>query len=543
MKMNNSLVEANGPNFGKQWKKAIKKISLGLCILGVLGLVAGCGSDSAGGTTNKDVLKIGVTNFADTLEPTENYFAWVVMRYGIGETLAKFDEKMNTQPWLAKSWELAPDQLTWTFHIDERAKFSNGRPVTAEAVKQSIERVFQKTKRAATFFTYSSITANGQDLVIKTEKPTPNMQGLLSDPLFLIVDTQAEKEGRNFGKEGPIGTGPYAVKSFTKDRTVVVRNENYWDGAVPFKEVEIPSIDDPNTRAMALQSGDVDMAVNIAAGDMDLFRKNDKFHVDEISSLRVVLSRINQKGVLGDPRLRAALISGADRKTYAEVLMKGTFLPGKAPIPPSLDYGFDQLVDPNAYNPERAALLLSEAGWKDTDGDGILDKDGKPLAINLVTYNSRAELPMYAEALQADMRKLGVRIDINSVDYNLVDKIGIDGDYDLLFSNNATANTGDPGIFMGWYWRTNHNGDNPQNGSGYTNPLVDAKLDELSTEFDAAKRRQLIIDLQQIYMNDAASLFLGYPMTNIVSSTSLENAKMHPADYYWLTKDIKRVGQ
>ncbi len=72
-------------------------------------------------------------------------------------------------------------------------------------------------------------------------------------------------------------------------------NENYWDGAVPFKTVEIPSIDDPNTRAMSLQSGDVDMAVNIGAGEMGLFQNNDKFKVDEIASLRVVLARINQK--------------------------------------------------------------------------------------------------------------------------------------------------------------------------------------------------------------------------------------------------------
>ena len=75
----------------------------------------------------------------------------------------------------------------------------------------------------------------------------------------------------------------------------MVANENYWDGAVPFKTVEIPSIDDPNTRAMSLQSGDVDMAVNIGPGEIGLFQNNDKFKVDEIASLRVVLARINQK--------------------------------------------------------------------------------------------------------------------------------------------------------------------------------------------------------------------------------------------------------
>lgn len=319
----------------------------------------------------------------------------------------------------------------------------------------------------------------------------------------------------------------------------MVRNENYWDGEVPFERVEIPSIDDPNTRAMALQSGEVNFAVNIAAGDIDLFRNNDKFYIDEISSLRTVLARINQKGVLGDPKVRAAFISACDRENYNNVLLKGTFIPGKAPVPPSMDYGFDQLKDPNAYNPERSKQLLAEAGWSDSDGDGILDKNGQPLSVDFVVYNSRAELPLYAEAVQADAKKVGINVNIKNVDYNLIDKMGIDGEYDLLISNITTANTGDPEIYLSWYWKTNHNGDNPQNGSGYSNPQLDSVLDQLSVEFDKEKRRQLIIEAQQIIMNDGAALFLGYPQTNIVSSKGLDGVVMYPSDYYWLTNKIK----
>ena len=497
-------------------------------------IFAGCGSDKADTST----LKVGVTNFADSLEPTENYFAWVVMRYGMGETLAKFDEKMNVQPWLAESWKISDDHMTWTFKIRDGVKFSNGKDLTAEAVKASIERAFAKNKRAETFFKYKEMKADGQNLIITTEKPEPNMPGFLADPLFLIVDTTAEGE-RDFAKQGPICTGPYVCESFTKEKAVMKKNPHYWDGEVPYETVEIPSIDDPNTRAMALQSGEVDMAVNIGAGDIGLFSDTSKFHIDRISSLRVVLARINQKGVLGDPKVRAAFISMCDRKSYNEIILKGTFIEGKAPIPPSMDYGFDQLTDPNHYDVERAKKLLDEAGWKDTDGDGIRDKDGKPLSVDFVVYNSRAELPIYAEAVQADAKKVGIDVKIKSVDYNLIDKMGIDGEDDLLISNITTANTGDPEIFLNWYWRTNKDGDNPQNGSGYSNPALDAKFAELSTEFDKAKRRQLMIDIQQIIMNDGAGLFLGYPETNIVSSTKITGATMYPSDYYWVTNKIR----
>lgn len=520
----------------KSWKKLWKSISLGLCGIMAAGVIAGCGGSDSG--ADKTTLKFGVTNFADTLEPTQNYFGWVVMRYGLGECLTKFDEKMNVQPLLAESWSISDDHLTWTFKIRDNVKFSNGNPLTAEAVKASIERAFAKNTRAATFFKYTEMKADGQNLIITTDKPMPNMPGFLADPLFIIVDTTAEGQ-RDFGKEGPICTGPYMVESFVKEKAVMKKNPNYWDGEVPFETVEIPSIDDPNTRAMALQSGEVDFAVNIAAGDIDLFRDNDKFGIDEIASLRTVLARINQKGVLGDDKVRAAFISGCDRETYNNVLLKGTFIPGKAPVPPSMDYGFDQLNDPNAYNPQRAQQLLDEAGWKDTDGDGIRDKDGKPLSVDFVVYNSRAELPLYAEAVQADLKKIGFDVKIKSVDYNLIDQMGIDGEYDLLISNITTANTGDPEIYLTWYWKTNNNGDNPQNGSGYSNPEYDAVLDQLSVEFDKDKRRDLIIKAQQILLNDGAALFLGYPQTNIIYNKSLDGVVMYPSDYYWLTSKIK----
>ena len=515
----------------KKWKKLLS-VAMAACLS--VAVFAGCGGKEA----SKDTLRVGVTNFADSLEPTENAFGWVVMRYGMGETLTKFDEKMNIQPWLAEKWTISDDKLTWTFKIRDGVKFSNGNPLTAEAVKASIERAFAKNTRAATFFKYTEMKAEGQNLIITTDKPAPSMPGYLADPLFLIVDVSAEKD-RDFAKQGPICTGPYVCESFVKEKAVMKKNPNYWDGEVPFETVEIPSIDDPNTRAMALQSGEVDMAVNIAPGDVGLFNDTSKYHVDKIASLRTVLARINEKGILGDPKVRAAFISMCDRKSYNEVILKGTFIEGKAPVPPSLDYGFDQLSDPNHYDIERAKKLLDEAGWKDTDGDGIRDKDGKPLSVDFIVYNSRAELPIYAEAVQADGKKIGFDIKVKTVDYNLLDKIGINGEYDLLISNIITANTGDPEIYLNWYWRTNKDGDNQQNGSGYSNPEYDAKCAALAVEFDSAKRRQLMIEMQQILLNDAAALFLGYPETNIISSTKITGATMYPSDYYWITNKIR----
>lgn len=519
--------------------KKLVKNSAALAMIGLLALTAGCG-DSGKGAANKDTLKFGVTNFADSLETTDNFFGWVVMRYGLGECLVRFDDEMNAVPWLAESWQISDDKLTWTFKINDKAVFSNGDKLTAEIAKESLERTFAKSNRAQSFFTYESIEADGQNLMIKTKKPVPTLPGMLADPLFIIIDTKVTD--RDFAKEGAICTGPYMVKSYSKAKAVMEANPRYWNGQVPFKHVEIPTIDDPNTRALALQSGEIDMAINIAAGDLELF-KNDKYKISEIASLRTVLAQMNMNEgkPLHDPRVRAALISCLDRETYNKVLLKDTFIPGKAPVPPSLDYGFDELKDPNSYDVERAKKLLAEAGWQDTNGDGYVDKDGKNLELDFVYYSGRAELPLYAEATQSDAKKIGIKVNMKNVDYNVLDPMRRNGEFDLMISNILTVNSGDPEVYLNWYWKTNINGSQPQNSTGYSSPDFDALSDQLAVEFDPAKRRNLIIKMQQVLLDDSAALFFGYPKTNMVSRNYLQGAEIKPADYYWLTKDIMPV--
>ena len=497
-----------------KWKKLLATI----CAAGLL--MTGCGNGKpTASNSNPNVLKVGVTNFADTLEPTQNYFGRVVMRYGLGECLTKFDDKMKVQPWLAESWSISDDRLTWTFKIREGVKFSNGTPLTAEAIKNSIERAFDKNNRAKTFFEYESITADGQTLTIKTIEPLPNMPAYLADPLFIIVDTTADST---------ICTGAYAVDSYSKERAIMKRNDNYWDGEVPYPTIELSALDDTNERAKALEAGKVDVAVNIAANDLDTFKGDDKFNIAETSSLRVVLANMNQspERILSDPKIRAALICGCDRSTYNNVLLRGMFIAGKAPLPPSFDYGFEQLTDPNVYNPVRAVQLLDETGWKDTDGDGIREKDGQKLELDFVISDDRAEFKIYAEAIQADLKKLGIGIKINSVERKQLETLSSNHEYDLLLLNLTIA---DVETFL-TRWKSNND---------YSNPDYDAKHAQLIAEFDTAKRRQLIIELQQILLDNGAALFLGYPKSNIVSAKYVDGVAAYPSDCYWITKTIR----
>ena len=521
--------------------KKMLKVTAAAAMVGLMAFAAGCGggdkkADKAAAV--KDTLKMGVTNFADSFEPTENYFGWVVMRYGVGECLTKFDKNMNTVGWLADKWSVSDDKLTWTLHINDKATFSNGKKVTGQAAADSILRTFKMAKRAQSMFEYEYIKGEGQNVIIKTKHPVVTVPGMLGDPLFIIVDVEGIK-GRDTRKEGIIGTGPYVTESFTKAKFVGVRNEKYWDGAVPFKKVEIPSIDDPNTRALALQKGEIDIAVNVAPGDMSLFRGKDKFVVSEIASLRDVLARLTVKEgkPLADKRVRQALIRSIDREAIAKGPLKGTFFPGGPYMPPSTNYNYKELyaANPDKFDVESAKKLLAEAGWKDTNGDGYVDKNGKNLELDFAYYSSRSELPTCAEATQTYAKAVGIKVNLKNLDYNILDKMGREGGADLVISNVLSMQAGDPEVFMNMYLKTGQE----QNGSGYSNPKFDALSNKLGQEFDSAKRRELVIEMQKIIMEDAASLVFVHPKTNMVSSKAVTNAEIFPCDYYWLTKDIK----
>lgn len=522
-------------------KFKLKRITSILMVFISSFMLSGCGTNSS--TSNSDntstggskEIAIAVTSFADTLEPTEQYFSWVVSRYGIGETLIKFDKNGELEPCLAESWKVSEDGLTWTFDIRQNVKFSNGDDMTPELVKASLERTFELSKRAESFFKMKSITTEDNKLYITTETPVANLDGSLADPLFLIVDTQADTS--RFAMEGPICTGPYAVKSFNPTQNCeVVKNEYYWDGEVPLDKVTFKCIEDQTTRSMALQTGEVQIAYNLKTENLSEFENKDDFLIQKLDSLRTTYAFMNQNGPLKDKTLRQAIIRALDKEKYCEVLLEGGASPGKAPVPPTLDFGFNELNDENSYNIESSKKLLEEAGYVDINGDGFVETpNGENLELNFVIYTSREELNIYAQAAQANLKEIGINVKLNTVSYETLLDMRDSGNFDMLIWNVLVANTGDPEKYL----RENWYSTSASNQTGYNNPEVDRLLDELAKEFDSEKRKELIIDIQQLIMDDASTIFFGYETTYLINSTKVTGVNMYPMDYYWLTKDVK----
>lgn len=516
----------------------MKKKSLLLSIISLISafmLVACSGTTSENSANAEKVLNLAIFYQVETLEPTTNWDGWYVVRMGVGETLVKFSQDMKAEPWLAKEWKLSDDKLTWTFEINENATFSNGNKVTAEAVKSSLERVFELNAERATseFFEYDSITADGQTVTIKTKKATPNLPGFLADPLFTIVDTSVDTT--KFATDGAIGTGPYVITNVEEMKVELVKNENYWGENKPkLDKVNFIYVPDPSTRAFSVQSGEINMAPNMSTADVKVFENDENFEVQEISSLRVILGVMNTTKVLADENLRKAVVTALDLETFANNQLEGRFEAGKGPLPSALGYGFDSLNNPYAYNLEKAKEYVKAAGYEDTNGDGIVEKDGKDLELNYIYYSSRAELPILAEATQFSLGQIGMKVNLKEMDYSTLMQEREKGEFDMYIMNIITAGTGDPESFFQGYFKS----DAAINIGKYSNAELDALLNELSVEFDPAKRSEIIAKVQQSIIDNPGFVSYAYPKTNIVHHKNVTGVKMLPADFYWVTTDI-----
>lgn len=498
------------------------------------------GEDKSASSSEKTQLNVATELLVTTLEPSKNWDSWQVVRWGVGETLVKFAEDGSFEPWLAESWEVADDNLTWTIRLKDNVVFSNGEPMTASKVVASIERLYEMedpanggTGNPQVYMTYSSITADDAagTVTIVTEKPTPDLPGCLAYPWMLIVDADACAE-RDVAMEGPIGTGPYVVETFTQDNGIeLVRNENYWDGEVPFERLSVIKVPESATRTMALQDGSADIAINISSTDRKTLEAEGGYNLSVVSGSRLGYAHVNMNGILGNDALRQAVMMAIDGKTIADVTTNEAYTYGYSVISSAFDYGYDQLTYEFTYDPEAAKAVLDQAGIVDSDGDGYRELDGKMAEIDYkLTANRQMDVIGQAQAIQ--LEEIGIKCNIQVVESN--NDILNNRTFDLCSSNEVTSPTGDPGKFLShWYSKSN------DNYSSYSNPEYDKIYEELQVEFDAAKRREDIIKLQQILLDDAAVLVYGYYNFNLCSTGAVTGAYCPTSDFYWITKDIK----
>ena len=535
---------------GKQMK-GIKKMSLrtaALLLTAALaaGLLSGCGSQSAGsgagpsGGTAASHLNFGCYSYSDSLDPVVTVnSSWAAMRYGITECLFRFDRQVAAQPWLCDDYEVSDDYTTWTLHIRDGVQFSNGTPVTPSAVQATFERLYAETDTARggagnsnpeIYLPEPSFSADDEAgvLTVICQKPTSNLPGILAYPYFGVIDvTVIDRQ--------VVGTGPYQVDSMRPGVGVEMsRNPYYWNGPAPYDTVSIVFIEDSSTKAMALQSGDVDLVENITtASDLQKLEADPAYYISTAAGVRVGSSYMNFNGPLGSEALRQAILMALDNDTMCEVTVAGMYSAGFSVIPSSLAYNYDQLTNPYPYDVARAKAVLDAAGIVDTDGDGIRELDGENLNLVYLAYTSR-NLNDFAEAVSLQLQEIGIGVTLTVSDYDTITALQNAGAFDLVTANTTTVGTGDPQDFLGcWY------SGNSQSYGYYSSPEYDACYEALEVATDPDERLALITRMQQILIDDAAVIVHGYYNSRMFSRVdAVTGAEIATIDYYWLTSDI-----
>jgi peptide/nickel transport system substrate-binding protein len=241
--------------------------------------------------------------------------------------------------------------------------------------------------------------------------------------------------------------------------------------------------------------------------------------------------------IIRDPAVRKAVAMGINKEGFVSTLLEGHGVPGNGAFPDGFSTFGGENVKTEKYDAEGAAKVLEDAGWKDSDGDGIREKDGKKLTIRWLTYPSRQELPLLAESVQADLKKIGMEVDINCT-ANRREFLADMTSFDIYASALVTAPSGDPQYFF----TTSCLPGQSYNFGAYENAEVNALMEKLATEFDTAKRADLAIQLQQLILDDNAYIFCSFLQMNMISKATVTGYTAHACDYYQVTADLDIEG-
>lgn len=509
-------------------KKKKKFLALLLTLACVIMSLASCGSTDKKAENSSKHMTVALGYFGEGLDPTQSWNGWTLARTAIGETLVKLDSDMKIVGVLADSWKNV-DDTTWTFHIRDGVTFQNGNPVTAEAVKASLDRALELSDRATSLLPVDNITASGQDLTIKMSQPYGATLGNIADPLFTIIDTSVDLTDVN---TAPVCTGPFKVVSYTKDETIEVEAyKDYWDGASPLSTVTYKLIRDSDTLSAALQSGEIDLAQSVSQSSLPLFEDNKDYKVSVVPSTRTGLIWLNcDNPFLSNENVRKALAYSLNREELATSLLGGIAATG--PFPSSLPFGNDGLTAYN-YDVDKAKQLLSEAGYSDSNGDGYIDQNGANIELKLVIKEG-TDNSAQASYLQSAFAKIGVKVNIELYDNVLTAMADDNVNFDIGVGNINTGTTGDPQYFLELYFKTGAS----ENYGNFSDPELDTLINKLSTDMNTKNRYDIAAQAQQLILDDCPYLFMAYTTNNTVCKSSVSGVKALPIDYYLMSNTI-----
>jgi peptide/nickel transport system substrate-binding protein len=489
------------------------------------------GGDEPGGTAAEDQ-ELVVGTDADPWVDAEidrkripNY----PLNADVCETLVQLGTDFQPEPSIASNWEFVGDN-TYRFTLNEEARFSDGRPVTVEDVKSSIDYTVKEPQIGNSFLGSGSATiVDERTIDIRPEEPNLRLIDEINHPTYAVLSPGDDP----LNDANVTCTGPFEVVSYTPEQELVVqRNDNYWGEPAKLDKITFRFFPDDTTRVLALQNGEVDLITDVPQGILTSLKGHPGIKTQNAPvgfNTLMYLARRDAAGspkVLADPRLRRAVAASIDNESYVNGVLGGNAEVVDTIAPPAVLGKHADLVEGIDYDPAEAGRLLDEAGWS-RQGDGIRTKDGRPLALTMI-FN-RTDLTT-VEFVQAQLRAVGIDARIKQLDAGAYSDALDSGDYDL----NVTVpnqNNANPAFIMALQFYSKARGPGAAVIGPGPDTAFDALIDRTQEESDPDKLRQLSAEaMHELVDVEAAAVNLAGGYRVIATKENVEGLEMHPSN-------------
>ncbi|MBI5197978.1 MAG: peptide-binding protein [Nitrospirae bacterium] len=478
---------------------------------------AGCAKKEDVPVRNPNWITIGSIGDAQRLLPplasdsaSSDITGWVF------NGLVKYDKDINLVGDLAESFEASSDCKTVTFHLRKGVKWHDGAEFTARDVLFSYRTMTDPkvaTPYSGDFERVQSVTApDPYTIRVAYKEPfAPGLaswgMGILPEHLLKGKDINASELNRK-----PVGTGPYKFSEWVSgQRIILTANDDYFEGRPHVDRFVYRIIPDTSTMFLELKAGGLDFMgltplLYQRQTDSPLFQRNfNKFKYPAFAYTYLGYNLRDPK--FKDKRVRQAIAYASNKQGIIQGVLLGLGRPATGPFPPE-SWAYNTQVPDYPFDLEKAKQLLAEAGWKDTNGDGILDKDGTPFRFTLLTNQGNEERAKTAEILQQNLSKVGIKVEIKVVEWQALLHEFIDKrKFEAIIMGWALGR--DPDAYDIWHSSKTKEGE--FNFVSYSNPRVDELLIKGRQTCNQEERQAIYHEIHRLIAEDQPYTFLYYP--------------------------------
>lgn len=448
--------------------------------------------DLGGGSSGR--LVAAIAGEPDQLDPnkTSAYFSFEVLE-NVYDTLVEPDADLQMRPALAESWQVSPDQLTWTFHLRRGVTFHDGSPLTGEDVVYTYRRIIdEELSNADKLSAVTDVRApDPSTVVIRLQQPTPNLLTNLGGFKGMAIVQRKNVESGQIATH-PIGTGPFAFESQKSGDAITLKaNGSYWAGAPKVSGVIFRFIPEKSTALSALQVGEIDWTDSIPPQRVNQIKDDDSVNLAVTPSNDYWYLALNEaRKPWNDMRIRQAIAYGIDRDAIVAATSYGTAAKNQLAVPKGSFWYTD--YNRYHYDIEQAKRLLHEA-------------NASPQNLDMLVTTEYPETVTAAQIIADNLAPLGITVNIRTVDFATWLDEQNSGHFDMLM--------------MGWlgnidpddFYYAQHHTNGSSNAQKYSNPEVDRLLDAGRVETNQDARAGIYRKAATIIGDECSYIYLYNP--------------------------------